>query len=552
MLRNLFTLLFVCTALAAAAQPKWFKRVRKAQMNIITYDADGQLLRSTNGFFIDNDGTLLCDYAAFRGAARAVAVDERGKEYPVETIAGASALYDVIKLHIGGVKPTPLTLAHTIAAKGDAAHIMPYLSSKTGVCTTTTVADASIFNETYAYYTLPVQLTEKSTSCPVLNDDGEVIGMVQMSAKADDDKCFAISADFVRSLTVSALSATATDYHDLLLRKQLPDDEAQAASFIFLIGMRDTALYLNYTDDFIRRFPSSTQGYVLRAEMLTAKGDFSQADETWEAAIKAKTTAHEVLYSRARSIFGAIDTGHALPDTWTLDRALEDIREALAAEPLPIYAALEAHILYAQKHYAEAAARFLSANQGKMHSADNFLYAAQCQQMLGDTAAVLALQDSAVACFTKPYVEAAAPALLMRAQTLLTLGRYRLAVADLNDYEHLKARLVNANFYYQRYQAEMRCRMFQQALSDIQRASSMEPSEPLYHAELAATHFRFNQLDEAIAAARTAIALDDTFADAHRILGVCLRQQKKEQEAQQQLRRAAELGDEMAQKLLTP
>lgn len=552
MLRNLITLLLACTALAATAQPKWFKRVRKAQMNIITYDAAGQLLRSTNGFFIDNEGTLLSDYAAFRGAARAVAVDEKGNEYTVETIAGASALYNVVKLHIGGIKSTPLTLAPQLAAKGDAAHIMPYLSSKTGVCTTTTVAEASLFNELYAYYTLPVRLTEKFASCPVLNDNGEVIGMVQMSAKADDDKCFAISADFVRSLTVSALSATASDYRDLLLRKQLPDDESQAASFLFLVGTRDTTLYLDYTDDFIRRFPASANGYVLRAEMLTAKGDFPQADATWEAALKAKVTAHEVLYSRARSTFGAIDTGRTLPDTWNLDRALEDIRAAAAGQPLPIYTALEAHILYAQKHYDEAAALFLSANQGNMRSADNFLYAAQCRQMMGDTTAVLALQDSAVACFTKPYVEAAAPALLMRAQTLLALRRYRQAVADLNDYEHLKARLVNANFYHQRYQAEMQCRMFQQALSDIQRASTMEPSEPLYHAELAATHFRFNQLDEAIAAARTAITLDDTFADAHRILGICLRQQGKEQEAQQELRRAAELGDEMAKKLIAP
>ena len=170
--------------------------------------------------------------------------------------------------------------------------------------------------------------------------------------------------------------------------------------------------------------------------------------------------------------------------------------------------------------------------------------------MLRDTAAVLALQDSAVACFTEPYVEAAAPALLMRATTLISLNRFREAVRDLNSYEHLKSKELTANFYYQREQAEMQCRMYQQALSDIERATRMAPREPLYQAELAVINFRFGQLDEAVTAAHAAIAIDENFADAHRILGVCLRQQGKEQEARASFQRAADLGDEISKNLL--
>ena len=94
--------------------------------------------------------------------------------------------------------------------------------------------------------------------------------------------------------------------------------------------------------------------------------------------------------------------------------------------------------------------------------------------------------------------------------------------------------------------------MFQQALDDIERAAKMDPKEPLYQAELAAANYRFGQIDEAVTAARAAIALDDQFPDAFRILGVCLRQQKKEAEARQALQRAAELGDETAKSLLNP
>ena len=51
-------------------------------------------------------------------------------------------------------------------------------------------------------------------------------------------------------------------------------------------------------------------------------------------------------------------------------------------------------------------------------------------------------------------------------------------------------------------------------------------------------------------AARKAIALDDTFADAHRILGITLREQKKEAEARAELQRAIDLGDEVAKTII--
>lgn len=109
---------------------------------------------------------------------------------------------------------------------------------------------------------------------------------------------------------------------------------------------------------------------------------------------------------------------------------------------------------------------------------------------------------------------------------------------------------MNANFYYQRAQAELHCRMFQQALADMERAARLAPTDPLLRAELAAINYRLNQLDDAIVVAREAINLDPDFADAHRILGVCLRAKGKEAEARAALQRAADLGDAMARQIL--
>ena len=550
MIRKLLVITLCLFTLSASAQTKWLKKARKAQLNLVSYDADGKLLHSTNGFLIDEAGTILSDYSSFKGASRAVAIDEKGTEYPILSLVGASSLYDVIKLRADISKGQPLSLSAVNGLKGQSVFVLPYLSNKSGLPTATTIEDVKIFKEIYTYYTLPVKLSEKSISCPLVNDEGEVLGLVQMTAKSDEEKSYAISAAYVNDLKTTALNANSSDYRDVLIRKELPSEASQAASFIYLTGTRDTAVYLDYVNEYVRRFPTETNGYTMQAEMLAAKGAYTEADAAWEAGSKAGGVQSELDYSHARSILAAVQSGKHLPETWTLERSLELAQQAESADHQPIYTALQGHILYAQKRYAEASEKFVAVNQTSLRSAEHFLYAAQCQQMLADTTALLALQDSAVACFNKPYTPEAAPALLMRATTLRSVGRFRDAIKDLNEYERLMSTSLNANFYYLRYQIEMQCRMFQQALSDIEHATLLEPDEPLYFAELAGTHFRFSQLDEAVYAARKAIALDETFADAHRILGISLRAQKKEAEARAELQRAIDLGDEVAKDII--
>ena len=545
----LFIFIALCCTIPAAGQ-KWFKKARKTQLNVITYDAQGQLLASTNGVYINANGTALSDYDAFKGAARAVVIDESGKEFPVECIVGADAMFNVVTFRVSTKKAAALPLASKSLTIGAAAYIMPYVSSKANVTNATTISAAEKHDNKYDYYTLPIRTEDKSISCPVVNEDGELLGILQPSVKKENEKSFVISAQYVSQLHTNALSARNAEYRDILIRKQLPEDAEQASSFIYLCGTQDTSLYLDYVADFIKAFPNRTEGYTMKAEMLAAYQRYNEANDSWNAGIKAKCAEDELRYSKARTIFGQVQTGRQLPDDWTLENALTEADKAFAINPLPVYTALLGHILYAQKRYDEACGKFLAVNETNMRSAEYFLYAAQCRQIQADTLGTLALQDSAVACFTQPYRIEAATSLLMRAQTLLVLERYREAVADLNSYERLKLNDLTANFYYQREQAEINCRMFQQALNDIERAARMEPSEPLYQAEMSSLYYRFGYIDQAVTAAQAAIALDDTFADAHRILGVCYRSQGKTAEARAALERAAQLGDTRAETLL--
>ena len=170
--------------------------------------------------------------------------------------------------------------------------------------------------------------------------------------------------------------------------------------------------------------------------------------------------------------------------------------------------------------------------------------------MLRDTTAMLALMDSTLATFSKPYLKEAAPYLWARAEARRNAGKYRDAVADMNEYETLMTANVNDNFYYVRHQTEIQGRLFQQALNDIDKAIQMNPQETLYYAEKASLEIRVGMYDAAIATAQECIGLDADLSDGYLFLGLaqCLKGQKEE--GIKNLQKAQTLGNPQAAPLI--
>ena len=246
-----------------------------------------------------------------------------------------------------------------------------------------------------------------------------------------------------------------------------------------------------------------------------------------------------------------MSTGYQQYEDWNIERALSEAEKADSISPQPTYDLQQAHCLYALKRYEEAGEKFMLLTQTNLRTPELFMYAAQCKQKSqADNAQVIALMDSALNCFSKPYPVAAANIILLRAKTLAESEKYREAIAGYNDFEHLSGSNVTANFYYEREQMEIKCRMYAQALNDIEKAIKLAPNEPVLYAEAAALNYRVGQNEQAITLAQQAISMSDDFADAHRILGVCLIEKGDKAEARKHLLRAKELGDKLAESIL--
>ena len=543
-------LLYLFSFIPSYAQPSWVKKATKSVFTVKTFSQDGALIGSTNGFFVGTNGEAISNFSPFKGASRAVIIDASGKEMNVDCILGANDMYDIVKFRVNASKTQPLAIANSITPVGSNSWLLPFRETKN--IKSGAIRKAETFQENYAYYTVAMQTPENAVSCPLMNDAGEVLGLMQQPASERDSLSYAVSALFADSLKISGLSINDPTLKMTQIKKDLPATLTEANLFIYMANSQtDSATYVALVNDFVRKFPDAADGYMYRAQISAAALDYANAESDMQQALKKATNKDDVLFNYARMIYQKeIFQENKSYENWNLGKALSMIQEANSINPQPAYRQVEGNILFAQKKYDEAYNVFTGLTKTNMDKAEMWFAAARCREMQKDTTAMLALMDSTMATFTKPYLKQAGPYLWARANARIDAKKYRDAVNDLNDYEQLMAAQVNARFYYIRSQAEIEGRLYQQALNDLTKAVTMEPKETLYYAEKASLHIRVGQYDEAIATADESISIEPQGSDGYLFKGLaqCLKGDKKN--GIPNLQKAKDLGDPQAEGLI--
>ena len=531
------------------AQPSWVKKATKSVFTLKTFAEDGSLIGSSNGFFTSATGDAVSNYTPFKGAVRAVVIDASGKELPVVSIVGVNDMYDVVKFRVSG-KTQPLAVSAASTAAGSQVWLLPYREVKN--VPAGTIRKAETFQGEYSYYTIAMTMPANTVSTPLINQAGEVIGLMQQPATDKDTLSYAVSARFADSLKISGFGMNEATLLQTKIKKELPDDIKEAVLALYMAsGRQDSAAYVMLVEDFIQKFPNAADGYQYRAQLKASQDDFAAAEKDMETAIKNSLQKDDTHYNYARMIYNKnIFQADKPYDNWSLDKALEQIRLANTMNPQPTYRQMEGNILFAQKKYNEAYDIYTQLTSTNLNRAELYFSAARCKEMLKDSTAMLALMDSTMNTFSKPYLKEAAPYLWSRSQARLQAKKYREAIADMNDYEELMKADVNDNFYYIRHKAEVDGRLYQQALNDITHAIVMNPKETYYYAEKASLEIRVGLYDNAIATAKESLAVDPNDSDGYMFLGVaqCLKGNKKE--GIPNLEKAKQLGNLQAETLI--
>ena len=552
-MKRIITILFAaCVCCMASAQPdKWVKKASKAVFTLKTFNANDELIGSSNGFFITADGIAVSSYTPFRGASKAVIIDAMGKEYPVKSIIGANDTYDIAKFRVDASKCQTLRTAPAVG-ENTQLWLLPYNAKNGYSCTAATVKSVQKVQNDYDYYTLEGNGSENTVGCPYLNAAGDVVGIKQQSSSDDNATQYAVGATFATGLKMTGLSLNDAALKATSIKKELPDELDQAILTLYLASsIGDANSFVGLVDDFIEKFPQAPDGYSYKAQIMAAKDNYPEADKYMKLAIENATDKAEAHYNYAKMMYQNLLYFHdSASHAWTYEQALEEAEQAVALDPQLAYVTQKAQLLFACKRYDDSFTTFQDAIAKGAHNAECFYGAARCKEQLNDTTAYIALLDSAVATFSQPYLKEAAPYIYARGQALAENGQYRLAVNDFNEYENLMISQINSEFYYIRSQVEVKGRLFQQALNDLDKAIEKSPSVLLYRSEKASLQIRVKLIDEAIETASECIRLFPDSSDGYLFLGLaqCLKGDKALGVVN--LLKAKDLGDAQADVLI--
>lgn len=530
-------------------QSKQVKKAAASIFSLTTFKTDGTLLASTNGVFISDNGEAISAFYPFVGADSAVVIDTNGNALPVDVIIGANELYDVCKFKVNG-KTTPIKIASTPSNDGEKVWMLGY-SIKNQDAKQVPIQKTELFMDKYTYYIFSSETPENMEGCPFVNAKGELIGILQHANHSEGTH--AVDAHFMKDMQINnGLSLADPVLRQTTIRTQLPAKEEDALVTLMMASEQNKKNYLKYIQDFKRSFPHAVDGYAAQARQYANKKEFAKAATEMETAIQNvhKKDAAHAEYAKIifhQQLFQPDSTYLA----WSLDKAFAEAQKAYEINPLPAYQHQQAQIIYSKGNYQKAYDMFIALTKTNLRSGELFYEAAQAKaQLKANQAEILSLLDSAVAACPQPLTPIAAPFVLARGAAYDQAGDYKKAIMDYNRYDTLMLGRANHEFYYTRFNCNVKLRRYQQALNDIAHAAVLNRQEPTYLAEMASLQLKVNYIDDALKTAELCIGIAPNYPDIYLIKGLALIQKKQKKLGIEAFEKAKQLGDKRAQEYI--
>lgn len=553
-MKNIFKIVFAILflPLMVQAQPAPVKKAAQSVFTLTTYNADGTIHYTSHGVFTGNSGEAIAMWHPFQGAVKAVIIDSKGRQYDVDAMLGVSENYDVcrfrVKGYTNGSTALPLTTDNTAPST---VYLVGYDLKKPEIKSTVPVRTEKFMTTNNYYVFKDEDVSGAMLGCPVVNASGQLLGIVQRPDNGGE--AFSTDARLTTTFKRFGLSISDQTFRATGIRTALPDDEKEASLMLVLAAsMTDSLRYNEYIDDYIKYFPTATDGYNARATQMVNHGKLAEADEMLQTEVK-HAAKKDVAYSNyAALVYNAcvlrVDSAFT---KWNLDKAYALAGEAYKLNPQPAYQHQQAQVLFAQKKYQEAADMLTALQNTDLGKTGEIYYeTAQCKaQLKAPKEEVMALLDKAV---NVQKGTASAPYVLARGMQYDTDGNYRKAFLDYLTYDSLMNNNASADFYYTKYKCEMKIRQYQPALNDIAHAIVLTRTEPLYYAEMASLQLRVNKLEDAVKTCDLALTIKgaDTMPDLFIIKGVTLCELKQKETGLEALKKAQELGDSRAEDLI--
>lgn len=179
------------------------KLVTPAVVTVLIFDNDGQQLGWGSGFFVDKTH-VITNWHVISGASSARVRLADGKTYAVEGISARDAVADVVSLEVHATESSfsPLKLSLRRPRVGESAVVVgtPLQLELEYTVATGIVSGMRQQENGVTLVQISVPISHGNSGSPVLNLDGEVMGVARSSIEQGQNLNFAVSAEHVRAL----------------------------------------------------------------------------------------------------------------------------------------------------------------------------------------------------------------------------------------------------------------------------------------------------------------------------------------------------------------
>src|SRR5689334_10888120 len=190
--------------------PELVRRIKPSAVAIETFDSKGEKLSRGSGFFIDTD-RIVTNRHVLEGAYRAEVHSSAGAVFPVKGVLAVDAEGDIAVLKIDPPTPAirPLALDKTSPQEGESVVVIGNPLGLEGSVTNGIVSAVRDIPTFGRIIQITAAISSGSSGSPVVNMQGQVIGIATLQITGGQSVNFAIPSERIAQLQVASLMSLA-------------------------------------------------------------------------------------------------------------------------------------------------------------------------------------------------------------------------------------------------------------------------------------------------------------------------------------------------------
>jgi Tfp pilus assembly protein PilF len=188
--------------------PELVRRIKPSAVAIETFDSRGEKLTRGSGFFIEGD-RIVTNRHVIEGAYRAEVHSSTGAVYPVKGVLAVDAEGDIalLKIDVPANQIRPLQLDKTSPQEGESVVVIGNPLGLEGSVTNGIVSAVRDIPTFGRIIQITAPISSGSSGSPVVNMQGQVIGIATLQITGGQSVNFAIPSERISQLQVTTMTS---------------------------------------------------------------------------------------------------------------------------------------------------------------------------------------------------------------------------------------------------------------------------------------------------------------------------------------------------------